>query len=84
MQAKHQIIILNNLLHQNGHFRYQQLPFGLSPAGDVLKRKIHHTFKDQYNVFATADNILMLRFYMNGKVHDTSHESIKIYAEVKV
>ena len=55
---------------QFGRYRYKRLPFGAAPAGDMFQRKIDEIFKDLPNVFGIADDILVVRYDIDGKDHD--------------
>ena len=48
----------------------QRLPFGATPKGDMFQHKIDEIFKDLYNIFGIADDILVVGYHSDGKDHD--------------
>ena len=48
----------------------QRLPFRVVPEGDMFQRKIDDIFKDLPNVFGTAEDILIVGYYVDGKGQD--------------
>ena len=55
-----------------GRYRYKQLPFGATPAGDMFQRKIDKIFKDIPNVFGIADDILVAGYEADGSMGGAS------------
>ena len=53
-----------------GRYRYKRLPFGAAPAGDMFQRTIDEIFKGLPNVFAIADDILVVGYDVDGEDHD--------------
>ena len=41
-------------------YRFKRLPFGATPVGDKLQRKIHKIFKHLPDVFGIADDLLVV------------------------
>ena len=51
-------------------YRYKRLPFGAASTGKMFQYKINEIFKNLPNVFAIADDILLLDYDIDGKDHD--------------
>ena len=66
---------------QFGWYRYQRLPFGAAPAGNIFQRKMDEIFKDLPNVFGIADDILVLGYDVDGKDHD--HTLWRVLADMQ-
>ena len=49
-----------------------RLLFGVATAGDMFKRKINEIFRGLSNVFDIADDILILGYDADGRVHNRS------------
>ena len=50
-------------------YRYNRLPFGASPGGNMFQKKINKLLSGISNVFSIADNILITGFDEQGKDH---------------
>ena len=53
-----------------GRYRYNRLPFGAAPAGDIFQGKVDEIFKDLPNVFGIVDDILVVGYEAEGKDHE--------------
>ena len=65
---------------QYGRYRLTRPPFGVSPADDMLQRKISEIFKGLLKVFGIADDILIAGHNADGRNHDrTLRQMMQIY-----
>ena len=55
---------------QFGRYRYNRLPFGAAPAGNMFQRNIDEIYKDMPSVFHIVDDILVAGCAPDGKEHD--------------
>ena len=55
---------------QFGRYRNKRLPFRAAPTGDMFQWKIGKIFKDLPNVFAIANDILVVGYDSDGKDHN--------------
>ena len=53
-----------------GRYTYKHLPFRAVPAGNMFQCKIDEIFHDMPNVFAIADDILVIGYDKDGTDHD--------------
>ena len=61
---------LTTLECQFGRNRYKRLLFGATPAVDMFQRKINRIVKGFPNVFGIANDILVVRYEVDGKDYD--------------
>ena len=59
---------LTTFAYQFGRYKYERLPFGAAPTGDMVQK--HEIFKDLPNVFGNADDNLVVGYDHDGKDHD--------------
>ena len=59
-------------------------PFGAAPAGDMFQRKINEIFKDFPNVFGTADDILAVRYEVDGNHDETLQRLLQMSRQVNL
>ena len=64
---------------QFGRYRNKQQPFGETPAGHIIKKKIDAIFKYIVNVLGIADDILALGYDNYGIDHDNKLWRVQIY-----
>ena len=55
---------------QFGRYRYKRLPYGATPVRDTFQRKIDEIFKYLLNVLTIADDILIVKYDVDGKDHN--------------
>ena len=59
-----------------GRYQYIRLPFRVALAGYMFQKKIDELFSGISNVFAIADDILIVGFDKQGKDHDKMLEKV--------
>ena len=60
----------NHICKSVWQLQVQQCTLGVTPATDMLKKKIDKVFKGLPNVFGIADDILIIRYAADGRDHD--------------
>ena len=65
-----QLSYLTTLSCPFGRYQYKHLPFGAALAGNMFQCKIDEIFIDMPNVFAIADDILVIGYDKNEADHD--------------
>ena len=58
------------------HNKFNYLPFGTAPGGNIFQEKIDKLFNNIPNAWCIADIILITGFDANGRDHDEGLEQV--------